>query len=89
VGLKATKAANDHAVSLELMVQPSTGSSEPIARLEFDGVTDLMVGDLNTLALCHLGVEDISDRQLEGVRYLVWDAEREIISFGCAQWRTT
>ena len=71
---------------LELCVQsqPVGGAGE--IRLRFEGVRDLEIGNLNGLKFCHLGIEDIRERQLEGLRYAVSDAEGDLISFKCDSW---
>ena len=75
-------------MTLELGLQSSRDAPGPISRIVFEGVRDLTFGDLDAQLFCHMGVEDIRDWGLEGVRYTVADAEGEVVSFKCARWRT-
>jgi hypothetical protein len=59
-------------------------SSEKL-HLKFYDVVDVNIRNIESMAGILLAIEDVSDRQLEGVKYRVSDQENEIVSFFCSQ----
>lgn len=58
----------------------------PVQRVVFEGVTDLVLRELNAALLCVLIADDLHDWQREGANYAVRDAEDEVVSFKCIGW---
>jgi hypothetical protein len=75
-----------HRIDLTLELQPAPDTNSPISRTVFEGVSQLRV-DLNLYQYSYISIKDITDRQLEELRYSVSDAEGEVISFLCAAYR--
>jgi len=57
-------------VALEIVIGTSLDDPDPI-RLRFDGVVDLRLEDLGVHGSVSLSIADITDRQLDGLRYSV------------------
>ena len=72
--------------SLALTLRPSPKSTAGEREALFEGVSDLHLSDLNTLAYCVLVARDVRGWQHEGVNYAVTDSEEEVVAFKCLGW---
>lgn len=69
---------------IDLAREPS--ASAPSRRVVFEDVSNLSLFEFGGgwTQLLYLTIEDVRDRQLDRVRYLVVEREREMLSFACA-----
>ncbi|MCK6503022.1 hypothetical protein L6R53_06445 [Myxococcota bacterium] len=74
-------AAEPYNLTLTLVDEPTASSNRACFR--FYGVFGLKVGDIDGLKGLLFEVRDVSDRQMEGLRYRVIDAENGCIVFYC------
>jgi hypothetical protein len=72
--------------TLSLTLRPSPESPDGECEVLFEGVSDLHLLDLNTMAYCVLIARDVRDWQHEDVNYAVADSEGEVITFKCLSW---
>ncbi|MBP1988685.1 hypothetical protein [Paenibacillus eucommiae] len=56
-------------------------------KLYYFGVVDLKVGNLDTIFRLDIGINDISNRQMEGVKYQVIENENLLFSFYCREFK--
>ncbi|MGH9902190.1 MAG: hypothetical protein ACRD68_10330, partial [Pyrinomonadaceae bacterium] len=70
---------------LTLVLVKEGGDSAKAISAEFFGVADLALRDFGggVTQLLHLVIEDIGDKQLDRINYMVREIERESISFVC------
>jgi hypothetical protein len=72
--------ADDYLVKVILRV----ADSDDRIRMEFRGAREIQFGRLEGLVASMISIIDVSDRQLEGLRYRVTDQEHGVISLYCA-----
>jgi hypothetical protein len=63
------------------------GTREDVT-LKFSGVRLLKFGDLQTLSVAQIEVNDVSDHQLEGIKFNVTEEENGLFSFVCRSLHT-
>lgn len=51
--------------------------------IEFDGVSGLIVGDLNGAGGMYINIYDLSNEQTEDIKYKVHEEEENLFSFYC------
>lgn len=56
---------------------------DTILKLTFHRVQELKLGEIDSLYKVFLEILDVSDRQLEDIKYYVNEIEYDIISFAC------
>lgn len=66
-----------------LTLSESADSTSDNRSVQFDGVLECVVGDLNGIVYLDLSVIDIRYRQLEGICYSVSEQERGVFIFQC------
>lgn len=70
------------AIDLELLLRSKSRQPPATIRMVFHGVSSLQVRDLNGEArIGGFDIADYSDRQLEGIRWRVFDFEDDVIAF--------
>jgi hypothetical protein len=72
----------DYSVNIFLCDFPHSFGN-PKMLLVFTGVRNLKFGDLDGLVKTFINITDISNHQIEGVKYSVKEAENETFSFCC------
>lgn len=72
---------SDYSVEIVLCEYPNFSDEE--YKLGFHGVRDLHIGNIENLFRVNLRIENISDWQIENVRYKVTEEENELFSFLC------
>lgn len=78
----SSERATDFVLTLRLKFIGS-GESGRVLYLEFTGVRDLKVGNLEGLLGLAIEISPVRDQQLEGIRYRVSEEEHGTLSFWC------
>ena len=81
--LKAARDGGGHAMRVELTLAGNLDLAGDVLRVSFVDVSELKLGNLNSVAACRLMVYDISDRQIEGIRYRAVDEEERSFALNC------
>lgn len=81
--LKETRDGGGHATRVEATLARNVDLDGDVLQVVFVDVSELQVGDLNSSAACRLVVYDISDHQLEGIRYRAVDEEGRSLALNC------
>ncbi|MBO5343700.1 MAG: hypothetical protein IKJ60_07785 [Ruminococcus sp.] len=68
---------------MELILSDFPCESSDTFTINFKGLHDIDIFDLNNCLAFAITIEDVSSHQLEGIRYKVTDAENELFSFFC------
>lgn len=74
---------SDYSVEIVLCEYPNYSDEE--YKLVFHGVRDLHIGNIENLFRVNLRIENISDWQIENVRYKVVEEENDLFSFLCKE----
>ncbi len=73
---------SDYSLNIVLCSYPSYEGNQKLL-LSFLGVRDFKIGDLDGLVKNFINITDISDQQMEGIKYRVKEDENGLFSFYC------
>jgi hypothetical protein len=73
----------DGTYSLSITLLAELRASSERARLDFSGVADIKIGDLNGARCFLFEISDESHRQLENLRFRVVESEEDAFKFWC------
>ncbi len=76
------KSAKEYNITLILSTCPYVENDLRV-ELKFNGVEDFKIGNINNFYKLFIEVSDISDRQLENIRYIAEDVEHGAIFVQC------
>lgn len=79
MGIESTK---QYDLTLVISTCPFCEGDKKI-ELTFYGVHDFKLGNINNFYKVFIEIVDVSDRQLEGIKYYINEIEHNLIHFGC------
>ena len=79
----------DGTYSLSITLLAELRASSERARLDFFGVADIKIGDLNGAKYFLFEITDESHRQLENLRFRVVESEEDAFKFWCRDFEFT
>lgn len=58
---------------------------DEVLKIIFNGVKDLKIGNLEGLFILVFDIIDVSNRQLENIKYRIYEIEQKALSFYCKE----
>jgi len=70
---------------VEIIVGKLSGDQVEDLRLRCTNALEIKIGDIESMSGLRLEIEDIKNRQLEGVSYRITEQEEDSFSFNCSE----